>query len=277
MEFKRYEETTGGIVAHFADGATLEGSLLVGADGVRSPLRHQLFRDFEILDSDARCIYGKTPWTPQLESSFPEIARKKMSLIKDSRSIILFLEPFRWKEDPHITSGGRLNSADDYVYWVLAWSRKYHPIPDSELFALSTSEVFDLSIELTQAWNPSIRSLLELQAREQASALRPASISPVMPAWETNPRIVLIGDAIHPMTPAAGSGANTALKDAHGLAEVIAKDWHENGGRVKKENIAAFEEEMRGYARKAVGDSWAGAKHLFGQKDWSECTRLGFE
>jgi 2-polyprenyl-6-methoxyphenol hydroxylase-like FAD-dependent oxidoreductase len=270
-ELKNFEETPDGVIAHFTDGTSAEGSLLIGADGIRSAVRRQHSPNLEILDGDSRFIYGKTPYTPELETAFPEFARKHITLIKDSRPVMLFLEPVRWDQDPNITSEGKITSAKDYIYWVLGWTRDQYPVPDSELFGLSHPEIFQLCLKLTESWDPPLRAVLEQQAQDLSSAVRNTSIAPSMPAWEPNPGVVLIGDAIHPMIPAAASGANTALKDAAGLVETIVKDWKENDGTVKKESIAAFEEKMREYASKAVEMGWMGGHHIYGQKNWKEC------
>jgi 2-polyprenyl-6-methoxyphenol hydroxylase-like FAD-dependent oxidoreductase len=64
--FAKYEITEDGVKAFFNDGATAEGTLLVGADGVASPVRKQLLPNQRYIDTEARVIFGKTPITPEL-------------------------------------------------------------------------------------------------------------------------------------------------------------------------------------------------------------------
>lgn len=62
--------------------------------------------------------------------------------------------------------------------------------------------------------------------------------------------VALLGYAIHPMTPAAGSGANTALRDAALLTEQLAAV---DAGRLALlPALAAYSERMRRSATDAV-------------------------
>jgi 2-polyprenyl-6-methoxyphenol hydroxylase-like FAD-dependent oxidoreductase len=68
---------------------------------------------------------------------------------------------------------------------------------------------------------------------------------PQLPGW-TPSRVTLLGDAIHNMTPMAGIGANTALRDADELRRsLIAPADPIN-------SIATYETAMRDYANRAL-------------------------
>ena len=64
-ELTRYEAGSGGVRLRFADGRSADADVLVGADGVNSAVRRQYLPDAEPADSGGRCIYGKTPLSPE--------------------------------------------------------------------------------------------------------------------------------------------------------------------------------------------------------------------
>jgi 2-polyprenyl-6-methoxyphenol hydroxylase-like FAD-dependent oxidoreductase len=269
-EFSHYTTAASHVTAHFRDGSTTSGSVLIGADGLHSPVRRQHIPSHNILDVDARLIYGKTPLTAELTCRFPSDLMKWITLIQDPNLVALFLEPVRFPADPAVTSNGALPSASDYIYWVLGARTAQIGVSDNELLRLSGPEVAALSLKLTESWDPKIRSLLDLQSVEKTAAMRVASASPSMVPWTPNARVTLLGDAVHVMSPAGGSGANTALKDAARLCKLIV----ENGGELSVEQIAKYEEDMRKYSGEIIQASAMGGKKIFGQPEFEECKPL---
>jgi 2-polyprenyl-6-methoxyphenol hydroxylase-like FAD-dependent oxidoreductase len=76
-------------------------------------------------------------------------------------------------------------------------------------------------------------------------------VSPPVPAWPPS-RVTVLGDAIHAMSPARGSGANTALQDAALLCRLLA------GAAPGGDLITAvgdYERQMRRYGYAAVAAS----------------------
>ena len=92
-------------------------------------------------------------------------------------------------------------------------------------------------------------------------------VSPPVPAWPPS-RVTVLGDAIHAMSPARGSGANTALQDAALLCRTLTgadqTGTDQTGaertgaGRTRTDLIAAvgeYERQMRAYGYAAVAAS----------------------
>lgn len=268
MAFKEYEVLADGRVqVTFDNGHQALGSVLVGVDGTYSRVRKQYLADAtQLLDTDGRAIYGKTLLTPAIEAAFPAPALKSTTLLTNKEPhMSLFLEPIRFTQgNPHDLSP-HLPSVQDYIYWVLI-SRSDHfqtqGRGDKETLALSPQQVAELSLEVTHDWHPSVRALFELQERDLCSFISVSSMSPELKHW-TSTGVTVMGDAIHAMTP-AGIGANVALQDANVLLASIL----EYG--VGVEAIAAYETQMRVYAREAIINCTGAGKKMYGQPDFKD-------
>lgn len=170
-EFIRYEKTGKGVKAYYTGGHVEEGDILVGTDGVYSRTRRQYLPDHTPCDMDARSIYGKTLITPALLERFNKDATEWTTLIMDNKKVFLTLEMIRLPEDPAIVLPGILASVKDCVYWVLGTRSSGLP-PDAELFFLTPQQTATLTLNITEDWHPSIRSLLELQQSDRTSVVR---------------------------------------------------------------------------------------------------------
>jgi len=273
-QIKRYTITDDGVVAEFADGSTEEGTLLVGADGVRSAVRRQYLPEHKVLDTNGTCIYGKTPLTPEFVERFPARALKWMTLAidrtpvtqildVDETPLTLLLEPIRFPNNEH-----RSKLPMDYVYWVLIARTSVFGRERKELLGISHEESASLSLTLTEEWHPSLRALFELQDVSQSSTLRVASANPIIAPWEPSSRVTLIGDAIHAMSPCGGVGAVTAIRDGALLSRVLVE------GGINVASIAKYEGEMRNYARMGIERSYMGGKMMFAQRPFDQCEVL---
>jgi len=73
MELRRVEQDADSVTAHFADGTSAHGDLLVGADGIRSTVRQQCL-------PEAKPLYaGYTAWRALIaEDAFPADAHREL-------------------------------------------------------------------------------------------------------------------------------------------------------------------------------------------------------
>ena len=261
-DFVGFETTAEGVTLRFADDSEMEGSLLVGADGARSRVRKQLLPELEIVDTEGRFIYGRTTITPQFLENFDKKPLDGMTAVHDKTlelSMTLLLEPVRFKDNEF-----RKDLPDDYIYWVLLARQDRFEIDGEKLLRLSSDEAVALSRKCTSNWHSSLQALFELQDVAKTSMIRIISVRPDIPKWDSSRHVTLIGDAAHVMSPTAGAGATTAIRDAATLSEVLSGQWS------LTDNVAKYESRMRTYAQEVVMRSAVGGKYLFGMRPFEE-------
>jgi 2-polyprenyl-6-methoxyphenol hydroxylase-like FAD-dependent oxidoreductase len=136
--------------------------------------------------------------------------------------------------------GVRLSPVPDYLFWAVNIDDA--PVDESDPVALHA-----LARTKTRKWHPDLRALLTAAAVAETFLIRIRTSVPI-PAW-TPTRVTLLGDAIHAMSPARGSGANTALQDAGLLCRLLTELGE---GESVVGAVGEYETRMREYGFAAV-------------------------
>jgi 2-polyprenyl-6-methoxyphenol hydroxylase-like FAD-dependent oxidoreductase len=279
--FDRYEILADGRVrAHFADGTTAEADLLVGADGANSRVRGQLLPHARRLDTGVLAIAGKHPLTgddglpsellagpttvlpPGPGGMFTAVWRGDRTRAAGSQQGHLpatgsqqgDIPEIEWQQcrrpaAPTPPPGVLFDTTTDYVFWAYANAANVFPPLDGRC----GPELTEVVLREIATWSPGLQQLVAGSAPETVNALRVRSAEPVT-AWPTGP-VTLLGDAIHNMTPMAGIGANTALRDADLLRRNLI-----TAGTDLTAAVADYERRMLDYGFAAVARSLRNAR-----------------
>jgi 2-polyprenyl-6-methoxyphenol hydroxylase-like FAD-dependent oxidoreductase len=203
--------TPNGVTLRFADGTTASADVLVGADGVGSPVRRQLLPHADVTDTGTGVIYGKTLLNESTRPLLP-------SAVKDGfLAVRSFPRPVGMAMglvEPMEQGVPGLSFCPDYLMWALTAPQRSFPDNPSTLDGPALCSV---AARMIRRWSPNLRELVDRSEAAEAFYLPIRVAEPVEP-WPAG-RVTLLGDAIHAMSPSSGSGANTALRDAALLAE----------------------------------------------------------
>lgn len=263
-QFERYEENADDTVtAFFADGASVTGDVLVGADGARSKLRKQRLPHARMEETGILSIGARVPSTPESRALVSDKMQRGVTLAMAPKGMgaIIHVMDFKWDAngikprtavaDADIIrswSGRQYDDSQDYILWAIWAARRWYP-EDPE--NLGPEELRRLALRMTEGWSPKFRSLIESSELNTVNSINIRTSVPLEP-WESS-RVTLLGDAVHTMTPGRGVGANTALEDAALLCRRLV-EVHDRR-RDLLEAIHSYEGHMLEYSRHVVLES----------------------
>lgn len=189
-EVHRYEAGPDGVAVIFDEGGRAEGSLLIGADGIRSAVRAQMLGDGEPLYAGYTCWRGVTR---EGGSTPPEIRETSETWGRGRRFGIVPIEHGR-------------------IYWFATLNSPPGGRDEPGRVQSSLEQLF-------AGWHPPVAQVLASTPEE--AILRHDILHRLpTPRWVEG-RVALLGDAAHPMTPNLGQGACQAIEDAVILADCL--------------------------------------------------------
>jgi len=218
-----YEQCPEKVAVVCAGGERIDADLLVGADGLRSTLRTQFIHDGEPVYS------GYTSWrgvTPTGSVKAPERTRES------------------WGRGERF---GIIDIGFGEIYWFACANAP----PDGR-----DREVHAELLERFSGWHTPIEQIIRATPPERILRTDITDRSPIQ-RWHDG-RVVLLGDAAHPMTPNLGQGAGQAIEDAVALDHFLGEP-------------TSLEEALRAYERRRVARANAitrASRHLGRVAQW---------
>ncbi len=186
------EQDESGVTAHFQDGASERGDLLIGADGIHSKVRERLFGEEKPRFSGQIAYRGLAPAERVAHLNLP-------------------LDVTNW-----VGPGGH------FVHYYVSAGRFLNFIAVSEEASWTREQWSDRgsisdAVKNYEEWHPQIATILTAVDETFKWALFDRH---PLPEW-TRARVTLLGDACHPMLPFMAQGAAQAIEDGATLAACL--------------------------------------------------------
>lgn len=183
----KVEQSDVGVQLSFSDGTTEDADIVIGADGVNSVIREGLLG-------------------PELPKHTGYAAHRAVFRTPPNPEVLGFDMCTKWWADDRHMMVYYVTAKQDEIYFVTG-------VPGGEnwnlenRFEASTKDDLRATFE---GWHPTVQALIE-----GASEITfwPLLERDPLPLWSRG-RMVLLGDACHPMKPHMGQGAAMAIEDA---------------------------------------------------------------
>ncbi len=168
----------------FEDNTTLESKLVIGADGIKSVVRNQLFAENTIRNANQNC------WRGICEIDLPQNYHNELNEA--------------WGKGKRF---GFVKISAEKVYWYALTNKNIANKPDLlEVFSDFHSDILKI-ISATQKDQIITSEIFDLKPIEK---------------WQSE-NVCLIGDAAHATTPNLGQGACQAIEDAYVIGQLLDK------------------------------------------------------
>ena len=223
-ELRRVEQRADGVVAHFADGTSAEGDVLIGADGIRSTVRQQLLPDV------APRYAGYTAWRGLVaEAAFPPDLHRVLY------EVFGFCLPANEQMLGYPVAGADNDLRVGHRRYNFVW---YRPASEEtelpHLLTDDTGRTHTLSIPPPLIARDVIAAMRSDAARvlsPQFNAMIGLCTQPFLqPIYDLEVphmafgRVAILGDAAFVARPHVGAGVAKAAADAAVLADALASE-----------------------------------------------------
>ena len=254
-----YEQREGGVTAILSSGEKIDGDLLVGADGIHSAVRAQM------IGPDKPRFTGNIAWRAVVPVN-------KLGDYPPPETACVWAG----KRRHAVTYRLRRGSLANFVGVV-----ESSESGDESWTAVGAREQ---ALSDFRGWNPVVQRIID-----EAPLLMRWSLydRPELPKWQEG-RVVLLGDACHPMLPFMAQGAVMAIEDAYVLARELGRGQPPEAAvqayeakrkprtsrvqNVARENAALFHRSNPLYQLGTYGPMWMAGKYLpsfvHGRHDW---------
>jgi 2-polyprenyl-6-methoxyphenol hydroxylase-like FAD-dependent oxidoreductase len=210
------------IVAHFTDGASAEGDLLIGADGVHSSVRTHVLPD------------GPRPCDTGLLSFGGFVPRALLDAAGARPSLAM-----TFGQSGFFGYGYCATDVDGAMCWS---TQPAHGVDVSTFRAMDQAGLKQHLKAFHAGWRDPIPQFID--AMQEIVVTTTLDVA-TLPTWSRG-RALLIGDAAHATSPHAGQGASLALEDAMRFGRLM------RSGQEIGQTFVKFEEERRSRAEKIV-------------------------
>jgi len=223
------QSSSGKMTIQFEDGTGAETDFLIGADGIHSNVRKQLFPESQTRYAGQTCWRGVADFEPEKEFA--------------DRGFELWGNQIRF-------GGSKITK--NKVYWFAVALDKADRKDDP-------NRVKEKLLKLFSNFHPFVHQVIEATALNKIIRNDIIDLQPLK-KWHKD-QVCLIGDAGHATTPNMGQGAAQAIEDAYYLSNLIAAQPNEN-------IFSLFQKKRRKKVDTIVNESWMTGKvaHLkYGQ------------
>lgn len=168
----------------FEDNTTFECKLVIGADGIKSVVRNQLFEESTLRNANQKC------WRGICEIDLPKNYHNELNEA--------------WGKGKRF---GFVKISDKKVYW--------YALTNANKFSKKTTSL----LEVFKEFHTDILKIISATNKEQIILNDIIDLKPI-DKWQAE-NVCLIGDAAHATTPNLGQGACQAIEDAYVLGKLL--------------------------------------------------------
>lgn len=216
-EFTSLEQKQEEVLINFSH-TSIKTDMVLGCDGIHSPIRHQLFPASVVRYSGYTCWRGVAHI--QINDDFKEFSA----------------EAWGWKK-----RFGFVNIGDDRVYWFAVISAPQH-------FNVHRKDLRVYLKEQFYAFNPFVKKMIDATNHTEIFRDDIEDVKP-MECWHKN-KVCLMGDAAHATTPNMGQGGAQGIEDAYYMSQCIKKYGD------PQQIFVQFEKKRRKKVDQIVNNSW---------------------